>query len=197
LLYNEGAGVTKDRTQAFLWFHAAAKAGHPVAQFNLACLYLLGEGRVKNYTKALYWFEASSNNGVDKAAHNFSILSKVIKVPKLERSEIPKLYGIDSVGQLSRIINDLSVKTYNQTRHELESSHNNKLLGKKDEKLNKLVFNIQKKLKLDGFYVGSLDGFLGPNTESAIRVYQLEHGFKVSGIPSLDLLKRMENTPSR
>lgn len=197
LLYNEGAGVTKDRTQAFLWFHAAAKAGHPVAQFNLACLYLLGEGRVKNYTKALYWFEASSNNGVDKAAHNFSILSKVIKVPKLERSEIPKLYGIDSVGQLSRIINDLSVKTYNQTRHELGSSHNNKLLGKKDEKLNKLVFNIQKKLKLDGFYVGSLDGFLGPNTESAIRVYQLEHGFKVSGIPSIDLLKRMENTSSR
>ena len=70
---------------------------------------------------------------------------KVIKVPKLEKSEIPKLYGIDSVGQLSRIINDLSVKTYNQTRHDLGSSHNNKLLGKKDEKLNKLVFNIQKK----------------------------------------------------
>ena len=197
LLYNEGAGVAKDRTQAFLWFHAAAKEGHPVAQFNLACLYLLDEGRVKNYTKALYWFEASSNNGVDKAAHNFSILSKVIKVPKLEKSEIPKLYDIDSVDQLSQVINDLSVKKYNQTKHELVLSHNNKLLDKKEEKLNKLVFNIQKQLKLDGFYVGSLDGLLGPNTESAIRVYQLEHGFNVSGIPSIDLLKRMEKTSSR
>ena len=197
MLYNEGAGVAKDRTQAFLWFHAAAKEGHPVAQFNLACLYLLGEGRVKNYTKALYWFEASSNSGVDKAAHNFSILSKVMEIPKLEKSEIPKLYGIDSVDQLSKVISDLSVKTYNQTKLELVSSQNNKLLDEKEDKLNRLVFNIQKRLKLDGFYVGSLDGFLGPNTESAIRVYQLEHGFRVSGIPSIDLLKRMEETSSR
>ena len=197
LLYNEGAGVAKDKTQAFLWFHAAAKGGHPIAQFNLGCLYLLGEGTFKNYPKALSWFEASSNSGVDKAAHNLSILSKIIKVPKLEKSEVPKLYSIVSSDQLSRLISVSTVKTYNQTQHELVSLKDNKLSDKKEEKLNKLVFNIQKQLKLDGFYVGSLDGLLGPNTESAIRVYQLEHGFNVSGIPSIDLLKRMEKTSSR
>ena len=197
LLYNEGAGVAQDKTQAFLWFHAAAKGGHPIAQFNLGCLYLLGEGTFKNYPKALSWFEASSNSGVDKAAHNLSILSKIIKVPKLEKSEVPKLYSIVSADQLSRLISDSSVKTYNQTQHELVSLKDNKLSDKKEEKLNTLVLDIQKRLKLAGFYIGSLDGLLGPNTESAIRVYQLEHGFKVSGMPSKDLLNRMEKISSR
>ena len=42
--------------------------------------------------------------------------------------------------------------------------------------------------ELGFFYLGPIDGKLGPNTKAAISVYQLENGFVASGMPSIQLL---------
>jgi peptidoglycan hydrolase-like protein with peptidoglycan-binding domain len=55
-----------------------------------------------------------------------------------------------------------------------------------------VIIEIQAKLSEDGFYIGSIDGLFGPNIESAIRVYELEQGLPVSGLPSKALLQYMQ-----
>ena len=44
-----------------------------------------------------------------------------------------------------------------------------------------LVRSAQQALKQKGFDVGSVDGEMGPNTESAIRNFQQSHGLTQSG----------------
>ena len=51
-----------------------------------------------------------------------------------------------------------------------------------------LILSIQKQLRLNGSYLGPIDGKLGSSTKAAITVYQLENGFIASGIPSIQLL---------
>jgi peptidoglycan hydrolase-like protein with peptidoglycan-binding domain len=58
----------------------------------------------------------------------------------------------------------------------------------KEEVKSSLVLSIQKELRLNGFYLGPIDGQLGSNTKAAISVYQLENGFIASGMPSIQLL---------
>jgi peptidoglycan hydrolase-like protein with peptidoglycan-binding domain len=58
--------------------------------------------------------------------------------------------------------------------------------------VNKMIEEIQVKLSEDGFYIGSIDGLFAPNIEAAIRVYELEQGLPVSGLPSKALLEYMQ-----
>ena len=49
--------MVQNSKQAVYWYTRAARQGHPLAQFNLACLHLNGEGEVAVDTLQAYvWF---------------------------------------------------------------------------------------------------------------------------------------------
>ena len=47
---------------------------------------------------------------------------------------------------------------------------------------NDYVLHWQKFLNLSGFFCGEEDGKFGPNTELAVKQYQMAHGLKADGI---------------
>ena len=72
------------------------------------------------------------------------------------------------------------------------------------------IFTIQEELANQGFYLGPIDGRMGPQTEAAIRAYQASADLKVDGKATEDLardlvtggqvsklLKRLEDSRSR
>ena len=192
VLYDAGVGMEKDENQAFLWYHAAASNHHPMAQFNIAHFYLEREDGKENFESALHWFELASKNGLDEAAHNVSILSTVDRPSKLDRSDMLKLYAREAERQL----NTLSRRSDSS---KLKKVIETQIIERIQDPMVKssLILSIQKKLKLNGFYLGPIDGQLGPNIKAAISVYQLENGFRVSGTPSVQLLDYMQQKTNK
>ena len=191
VLYDTGVGLEKDENQAFLWYHAAANLHHPMAQFNIANFYLERENGKDDFENALRWFELASKNGVDEAAHNVSILSIEDKYSELKKSDILKLYTREPAKQLKKL--SRSSIPYNFKNRAVTQKVE---IAQKEEVKSSLVLSIQKALRLIGFYLGPIDGKLGPNTKAAISAYQLENGFVASGMPSIELLddiKRQTN----
>ena len=183
VLYDTGVGLEKDENQAFLWYHAAANNHHPMAQFNIANFYLERENGKDDFDSALRWFELASKNGVDEAAHNASILSLVDRFSKLKKSDKLKLYTREPAKQLNKLSRSSIPFNLKNGVATLKVE-----LTQKEKEKNSLVLSIQKELRLNGFYLGPIDGKLGPNTKAAISVYQLENGFIASGMPSIQLL---------
>jgi hypothetical protein len=63
---------------------------------------------------------------------------------------------------------------------------------------NRLVADVQQDLRRSGDYAGSVDGSLGPETETAIQRYQLAHHQPVTGLLDRALLSQLGVvTPSR
>jgi hypothetical protein len=67
-MYAEGHGLTKDYSQAVIWYKLAADQGDASAQFNLGNMYFDEKGVAKNYSEALKWFRkaAAQDNQVAK-----------------------------------------------------------------------------------------------------------------------------------
>ncbi|MDC0400018.1 SEL1-like repeat protein [Alphaproteobacteria bacterium] len=192
VLYDTGVGLEKDENQAFLWYHAAANNNHPMAQFNIANFYLERENGKDDFDSALRWFELASKNGVDEAAHNASILSSVGTSSKLKKSDKLKLYTREPAKQLNKLS-----KTAIPFKLKNGGAPQKVVLTQKEEVKSILVLSIQKELRLNGFYLGPIDGKLGPNTKAAISVYQLENGFIATGMPSIQLLNDIKRETNK
>ena len=64
----------RDLAKAFSSYMQAASAGNPLAQFNVASMYLNGEGTDRDYKEAIEWFKKSAENGNAKAAFNLGVM---------------------------------------------------------------------------------------------------------------------------
>lgn len=53
------------------------------------------------------------------------------------------------------------------------------------------VANVQQNLRRLGYYNGMVDGILGPNTETAIQHYQLDHHLPVTGLLDSGMLSQL------
>ncbi|MBM4267580.1 MAG: peptidoglycan-binding protein [Deltaproteobacteria bacterium] len=58
------------------------------------------------------------------------------------------------------------------------------------------VRETQDLLNLNGYFVGPVDGVVGPRTSLAIRTYQANHGLSVTGGPSPELLDHLRDVTS-
>lgn len=62
-----GTAFKKDKSQAFIWYEKAAKAGYPSAQKNLGEMYYKGNGCIKDREEAYRWFKLAYDNGCEDA----------------------------------------------------------------------------------------------------------------------------------
>jgi TPR repeat protein len=80
MMSDAGLGTKKDVEQAYLWYQAAARGGHPNAQHNLAVAYAQGEGVAVNPDKAIFWWKKAANQGNADAQYNLGIVYAVGKL---------------------------------------------------------------------------------------------------------------------
>ena len=76
--YARGQDTSVDKVKAAKWYEKAAKKGHPVAQNNLAALYMRGKdkngaGIDKNVKKGLAWYEKAAEQGSTAALDNLAL----------------------------------------------------------------------------------------------------------------------------
>ena len=68
--YEAGTGVSRDDTQAAMWYRRSAEQGNSDAQDSLGQKYLIGEGLNKNVAEALEWFHKSARQGNPSAMYH-------------------------------------------------------------------------------------------------------------------------------
>jgi len=61
-----------------------------------------------------------------------------------------------------------------------------------DDRADGLTIDVQRALRRDGYYRGSIDGDLGAGTRGAIRQYQYDHHLEVTGRIDRSLLRSLE-----
>jgi TPR repeat protein len=66
-LYTWGLGVAKDKGQAFDWYRKAALQQQPVAQFELAFLYINNPARQGSFDETIKWLRMAADNGHTEA----------------------------------------------------------------------------------------------------------------------------------
>jgi len=54
-----------------------------------------------------------------------------------------------------------------------------------------VVITVQTRLARAGYYRGPIDGVMGPGTSFAIRAYERDHGLRVDGVISRQLVRNM------
>ena len=162
--------------QAYKEFKSLASEGDPQAQYILGSMYATGKGVLQNYVKAHAWFNIAASRGHDKAAAYREKISGKMTSEQTARAQ--QLASEWSSG-------DTAEKKAKAPPEE------------KAESRKEMITSIQKHLEELGYYEGSIDGLMGPNTSSSIREYQQEQGLKESGRPSESLLKHLQKTLAR
>ncbi len=92
MMSDAGLGTTKDVEQAYLWYQAAARGGHPNAQHNLAVAYAQGEGVNSNPEKAVYWWQLAAKQGNADAQYNLGIVYAVGKLGVKQNLQTAKMW---------------------------------------------------------------------------------------------------------
>jgi TPR repeat protein len=82
-MYLKGEAGAPDPQAALPWLEAAAKANHPVAQFQLAELYERGKVTPRDVSKAETLYAAAAARGVPHAADRLALLrSGAVSAPR-------------------------------------------------------------------------------------------------------------------
>ncbi|BAS67713.1 MAG: sel1 repeat family protein [Gammaproteobacteria bacterium] len=68
LMYELGAGVDKDLSQAFEWYQKSAQQEQAKAQYNLGIFFALGKGTKKDIIKSKQWIRRANENGYSGAS---------------------------------------------------------------------------------------------------------------------------------
>jgi len=80
MMSDAGLATEKNVEQAYLWYQAAARGGHPNAQHNLAVAYAQGEGVAIDPAKAVFWWQSAARQGNTDAQYNLGIVYAVGKL---------------------------------------------------------------------------------------------------------------------
>jgi TPR repeat protein len=73
-MYDTGAGMAQNQTEAVRWYRAAAQQGLAIAQLNLGVDYSTGQGVLKNDAEAIKWFRLAANQGEPQAQFNLGLM---------------------------------------------------------------------------------------------------------------------------
>ena len=92
----------------------------------------------------------------------------------------PYSYGYYPYGYSSYYPNDYTYGYYGYNRPGYNTYANDSI-----------VIQVQSRLARAGYYRGPIDGAMGPRTHYAIRAYERDHGLRVDGVISGQLLRNM------
>ncbi len=200
-LYENGQGVAKDYLIAHDWYERAAEKGNQYAMSNLGQLYKFGRGVEKDLSKSVSWFRKSANKDYDDAMFSLGYAyDNGQGVPRDYNQALNWYRKAADKGHSHAMYNigvlynngDGVTKDYAQAANWVAKSLKKKnsfaieQMTKKSDLWNKgFRKELQKALKNEGLYKGTIDGQFGADTVSAIKALsgikntKLDPAFKV------------------
>ena len=76
VMYDEGAGVSRDLGCAADWYRRAAEQGFVDAQTNLGMMYYHGQGVPRDYHEAVRWFRLAADQGDSEATSSLEQVTR-------------------------------------------------------------------------------------------------------------------------
>ena len=150
-MYSSGHGVSRNYREAARWYRKAVGKGHAAAMSNLANRYVNGQGVPRNYAEAHRLYRKALDGGYVQAMVGLSYMYNNGHGVPVDRAE--------AVRWMARALKQgdkLAVK-YMTT----QSKHWSRSFRK----------DLQKILRDEGYYNGSIDGVFGSGTVRAIKRY--------------------------
>lgn len=219
VMYQQGLGVPQDAAAALGWYERAAQLGHPEAMYNLGIANIEGIGAERNLARGVAFFKQAANAGVSQAAYNLGVLyeSNFIGPADLTKAaewyqtaaneghaeakkSLARLSG-SPVGQ-SAEMDDMLAKHddtgYGQGDEtapddEIAAAPEKKTLSPTPAQGDDLVKRIQEALLQRGEIPHTtVPGEMNVQTEAAIRSWQKSLGWNDDGLPSRELLEKIE-----
>ena len=191
VLSERGLGVPADPAAAVQLYRAAAEQGHAGAQYNLGIALAEGRGTGQDYATAAGWFRRAAAQGYAKAAYNLGVLHERGLAGTVDDVEAYRWYARaleagdgDAKERMEQIARRLPPQDLAYARQRPSGSADPAL-----------VSDIQRLLTARGYKPGAVDGSFGDRTGEAIRAFQADIGVPQDGLPTPELLRRLEGAP--
>ncbi len=150
-MYEKGAGVSRSYKEAVSWYRKAAEGGLASAMYNVGVMYLNGRGVDRDYREAVHWTRKAADKGDPDAMHNLGAM--------YDRGHGVARDHAEAARWMARALeqgHDFSVK---------QMASNSRAWNRQFRR------ELQKILRDEGYYKGSIDGAFGSGTLQAIRRY--------------------------
>ncbi len=220
VMYQQGLGVPQDAAAALGWYERAAQLGHPEAMYNLGIANIEGIGADRNIARGVAFFKQAANAGVAQAAYNLGVLyeSNFIGPADLTKAaewyqtaaneghaeakkSLARLSGPAAepyLGDMDDVLTKHDETEYGQgdettPDEEVAAAPAKKSLAPTAEQGDDLVKRIQEALLQRGEIPHTtVPGEMNVQTEAAIRSWQKSLGWNDDGLPSRELLEKIE-----
>ncbi len=162
-IYQRGQNVTKDLPRAVQYYERAAALGSASAQINLGIMYREGQGVAKDPKKGLEYLKQAEARGSQDVA---------IEIGKHYEAGL----GVPKNQAQADVYFDKAAKNI-VTRLRSGDLQNDRLKTARDFWTPGALRALQRRLKEEGFYSGTIDGRMGAGTRAAIdRAYKSKPG---------------------
>lgn len=220
VMYQQGLGVPQDAAAALGWYERAAQLGHPEAMYNLGIANIEGIGADRNIARGVAFFKQAANAGVSQAAYNLGVLYESNFIGPADLTKAAEWYQTaaneghaEAKKALARLsgpaaqpylgdMDDVLAK-HDETEYgqgdettpdeEVAAVPAKKSLAPTAEQGDDLVKRIQEALLQRGEIPHTtVPGEMNVQTEAAIRSWQKSLGWNDDGLPSRELLEKIE-----
>ena len=220
VMYQQGLGVPQDAAAALSWYERAAQLGHPEAMYNLGIANIEGIGADRNIARGVAFFKQAANAGVSQAAYNLGVLYESNFIGPADLTKAAEWYQTaaneghaEAKKALARLsgpaaqpylgdMDDVLAK-HDETEYgqgdettpdeEVAAVPAKKSLAPTAEQGDDLVKRIQEALLQRGEIPHTtVPGEMNVQTEAAIRSWQKSLGWNDDGLPSRELLEKIE-----
>lgn len=192
LLSSEQAGKP-DYDRAFALFTSAAKHGLRDSQFNLAVFHERGLGTTADPAEAYFWYRLAAQQGDSQAAERATALTKTLAPDTLSKLTKRLAGFVPAPGaDAANVVAVLDPAWQDPQGAVLASGAAVPLTSAAPAATAANdIEEAQRLLARLGFSVGTPDGKMNTRTSSAIRLFQLQAGMKVTGEITPELLAAM------
>lgn len=188
LLSSEQAGKP-DYDRAFTLFTSAARHGLRDSQFNLAVFHERGLGTTADPAEAYFWYRLAAQQGDSQAAERATALTKTLAPDTLSKLT-KRLAGFvpAPANDGANVVAVLDPAWQDPQGAVLASGAAVPVTAVAPAAASSDIEEVQRLLSRAGFSVGTPDGKMNSRTSSAIRLFQLQAGMKVTGEVTPELL---------
>lgn len=163
-----------DYTRAVYWFRQAADHGLKDSQFNLAVLIERGLGTVPSGSDALFWYSLAAQQKDTDASNRAAVLARSLSPAMVD--DVKKRVASWQPKRTMDVANVVAV-----TRGDWNASGTAAAPEAVAPVVNSDIAEVQTLLNGLGYSIGTPDGRMGSRTANAIRLFQMQNGFKVTG----------------
>ncbi|MEE8172288.1 MAG: SEL1-like repeat protein [Alphaproteobacteria bacterium] len=219
-LHEKGLGVPQNYVLAVEWYARAAARGLAIAQNNLATMYHLGHGVPRDFKAAAHWYRVAAAQGEQSAQNNLGLLRAnglgvardLVAATKWfllaaggPDKELALRASTHSRNLAAQLVGDeLAAVQDAVDQHNAAAAIKAELDAKRyipvpitTEALGHQTVTAQRLLAALGYYMGAVDGLIGPITLEALQTARKNEGMDMPAEISAELIAALSKIHRR